>query len=353
MGIASPGPLSPLSLVSKLLSGGKLSRAEARALALSMLSGDVDDILVAAALAALRVRGETAEEVAGFAEALRETCVRVRGPGKPLLDTAGTGGDGMNTINASTAAAIVASAVGAYVAKHGNRGVSSRSGSADVMEALGYPVGHGPLEAECLLSRTRFAFLFAPAHHPAVKRVMPVRRRLGVRTIFNLVGPLSNPAGASRQLLGAPSEGLARLMAEAASMLGYERVLVVTGEPGIDEVSVSGETRVIEVRGGRLEAYTIAPEDMGLGRRPIGELRVGGPEESAARIVKALRGEGRRGDTEFIAANAGAALYVYGAVGDLRDGVEAALQAMEEGHAYRHLQAVLEAARACSLRGQR
>ncbi len=324
-----------------------LSFEESSKLADSMLDGGLDDVGVAAVLVALRVKGEEAGEVAGFAYSLLRAAERVEAPRRPLLDTAGTGGDGAHTINASTAAAIVAASLGVAVAKHGNRGVSSKSGSADILEALGYPVGHGAREAECLLAKKGFTFLFAPRFHPAMKRVMPVRRKLGVRTVFNLAGPLSNPARPDVQVVGVAERSLLPVISGAARLLGLRKALVVHGEPGVDEVSVSGETLVIEVGNGSGEEYSLAPEDLGLPRVPLGELRVSSPEESAARVRSALEGRGRRGDEAFIAANAGAALYVAGAASGLRDGVEAALQAMREGMPARFLDEVVGVASQC------
>ncbi|GAB6148151.1 anthranilate phosphoribosyltransferase [Stetteria hydrogenophila] len=333
--------------VLEAITRGSLGFEEAKRLAAAMLEGELDDVGVAAVLAALKARGERPEEVAGFAAALREACVKVDTGGLDPLDTAGTGGDGAHTLNASTAAAVVAASLGVPVLKHGNRGVSSRSGSADFMEALGYRVDHGPEEARCMLARAGFAFLYAPRYHPALARVMPVRRKLGVRTIFNLVGPLANPGMVRRQLLGAATPGLARLMAEAGSVLGYERLVIVHGEPGIDEVSLSGETLVIEVHRGRVEEYRVTPRDLGLRERGLGELRVTSPAESVERFLAVARGRGRPGDREFIAANAGAALYAAGAVGSIRDGVEAALQAIDEGRVSGFIEEMLGVCREC------
>jgi len=336
----------PAYIARLLINGGRIDEEHARALALSMLKGSLDEILIAAVLVALKVRGEDPSEVRGFARALRETCVKVRFNGV-LLDTAGTGGDGLGTLNASTAAAIVAASMGATVAKHGNRSVSGRSGSADVMEALGYNINHGAGVAECMLKRVGFTFLFAPIYHPAMKAVMPVRRRLGVRTIFNLVGPLSNPAGAQVQVLGTPSEGVAKLIASAAEGLGYTSLLIVTGHPGIDEVSPLGSTLIIEVRGSSSEEYRVDPEDLGVKRRSLRDIQVSSPSESASRIRKAFSGHGSRADMEFIALNAGAALYAYGLTKDLRSGVEASIQALEEGRVASFLDRILAARSEC------
>ena len=340
---------APLSeLLESILGGRGLTFDQAREIAGSMLRGELDDVSIAALLVALRARGETAEVVAGFASSLRESCLRVDTEGLDPIDTAGTGGDGAHTINASTAAAIVAASLGVKVLKHGNRGVSSRSGSADFIEALGYPINHGPREASCILARAGFAFLFAPAYHPAMKRVMPVRRRLGIRTVFNLVGPLANPGMVKRQVLGVASMSLAPVMAEAGSLLGYEKLLIVHGEPGIDEVSVSGDTIFYEAGKGGVERYKLSPRDLGVARTyPLSELRVESPSESVERFLRTARGEGREADAAFIAVNAAAALYVAGAVKDLRDGVETALQALRDGVVYDFIERLREVARGC------
>jgi len=337
-------------LLEKIVEGPGLSRAEARAAADAMLGGGLEDLDIAALLVAMRARGETAEEIAGFAESLRGHMLRVHAP-EGAVDTAGTGGDRSHTLNASTAAALVAAAAGVPVAKHGNRSVSSRSGSADFLEALGYRVDHGPGEAECMLREAGFAFLYAPRYHPAMKRVMPVRRRLGIRTVFNLVGPLSNPAMVARQVLGVARAGLATPMMEAARMLGYERLLLVHGLPGIDEVSVSGDTLVYELRGGRVERYRVRPEQLGLGRHGLEELRVGDARESAERFLAVARGGGRPADRDFIAANAAAALYVAGRAGSLEEGARAALELLESGAVAEKLEEILEACRRCCGQG--
>ena len=334
-------------LLETILEGRGLSYKEACKVAIAMLRGVLDDVVIAAFLVALRARGETSDIVAGFARALRRTCVRVESSSLDPIDTAGTGGDASHTINASTAAAIVAASVGAKVLKHGNRGISSYSGSADFMEALGYQIKHGPSTARCLLERVGFAFLYAPNYHPAMKRVMPVRVKLGIRTVFNLVGPLSNPGLVKRQVLGVASPNLLSTMAEAGIMLGYKSLLVVHGEPGIDEVSVSGRTTVYEVKGSKYEKYYVEPEDLGLRRYSIEELKVSDPRESVERFMAVVSGRGRSCDRDFIAANAGAALYVAGKVRSIRDGVEAALQAISEGRTSHYIKVLQEVSRLC------
>lgn len=326
----------------KLGEGKTLTFEESYSLALSMLKGEVGDVEVAAALTAMRVRGEAPEEIAGFAKAARETCVRVDIGDLPAIDTAGTGGDGQRTINLSTAAALVASALGAYVLKHGNRSVTSPTGSADFLEALGYNINLKPDEAIVALRASRFAFLFAPAYHPTFARVAPIRKRLPFRTIFNLVGPLANPGQVKRQVIGVAERRLVPVMANAAVHLGLEHVLVVHGEPGVDEASPEGRTIIAEVRGGRVEEYELAPEDFGAkrGRIPRADTK----EESVARTLGGLRGE----DVEAanaIAINAALALYVAGLAKDPRDGYEAALEAIKSGRVARHVELVVKASR--------
>jgi anthranilate phosphoribosyltransferase len=325
----------------KLGEGGTLGYEESYALALSMLRGELSDVEIAAVLTAMRVRGETPEEVAGFARAARDTCVKVE-VDLPAIDTAGTGGDGQRTINLSTAAALVASAAGAYVLKHGNRSVTSPTGSADFLEALGYNINLKPAEAVEALKRSRFAFLFAPAYHPTFSRVAPVRKKLPYRTIFNIVGPLANPGQVRRQIIGVAERRLMPVVAEAAARLGLEHVLVVHGEPGIDEASIEGATAVAEMKGGRVEEYELAPEDLGVprGRTPRADTR----EESVAKTLRGLRGEDR--DAKYaIAVNAALALYVAGLAGDVRDGLELALRTIESGLVARHVETVVRASR--------
>ena len=323
-------------ILAKLGAGKRLSMEEAHELAIAMLRGAMSEAEIAAALTAMRVRGEEPEEVAGFAKALRETCVRVRRD-VDAIDTAGTGGDGASTINASTAAALVAAAAGAYVLKHGNRGVTSPSGSADLVEALGIPIGLGPEEAARMLAEKRFAFLFAPNYHPAIKAVMPVRRTLPFRTIFNLAAPLANPGLVERQVVGVAEPKLIDVIAKALSLLGTRHSLVIHGEPGIDEASPSGKTEVAEVRGGSVERYTIDVTDLGAPRTEV--VRVGNRDEAVERVLRGLRGVDRDSEN-FIAVNAALALYVAGAAKDPRDGYELARKTIEDGEAIRFVESL-------------
>jgi anthranilate phosphoribosyltransferase len=324
----------------KRLSGGEtLSLDEAYLLAREILSGGLSDVAIAAVLTAMRCRGETAEEVAGFVKFAREVAVKV-----PLrveaIDTAGTGGDGAGTINLSTAAAIVAAAAGARVLKHGNRSASGLFGSADFMEAVGYNLEVGPEKAAEMVERVGFAFVFAPKYHPAFAKVAPVRRQLPFRTVFNLVGPLANPGLVRRQLIGVAERRLLDVVGGVATLL-LDFALVVYGS-GVDEVSTEGPTEVVEVRRGATERYVVTPEDFGIQKTPIP--RASGREEAAALALAGLRGEHKEAEAA-IAANAAAALYVAGVVKDLRDGYELAVKTIREGAAYRKLLEAVEASR--------
>jgi anthranilate phosphoribosyltransferase (EC 2.4.2.18) len=324
----------------KRLSGGEaLSLDESYLLAREILSGGLSDVAIAATLTAMRCRGETAEEVAGFVKFAREVAVKV-----PLrveaIDTAGTGGDGAGTINLSTAAAVVAAAAGARVLKHGNRSASGFFGSADFVEAVGYNLDVGPEKAAEMVERVGFAFVFAPKYHPAFARVAPVRRQLPFRTVFNIVGPLANPGLVKRQLIGVSERRLLDVVGGVASML-LDTALVVYGS-GVDEVSAEGPTEVVEVRRGRAERYVVTPEDFGVQKTPIP--RASSREEAVALALAGLRGEHREAMVA-IAVNASAALYVAGVARDFRDGYGLAVNAIREGAAYRKLMEAVEASR--------
>jgi len=331
-------------LLNRVLDGEDLSRREARGAIDSVMSGECRPEQVAALLAGLRAKGETHSELAGMAEAMRRHAVRVRTPddGAPVVDTCGTGGDGSHTINISTTAAFVVAAAGATVAKHGNRSVSSKCGSADVLEALGVKLDGGVDVVERSLADARIGFLFAPAHHPAMKHVMPVRRSLGVRTAFNLLGPMTNPAGARRQVIGVYSPRVGRLMAEALGELGSEHVMVVHGD-GLDELSVCGPTTVWELKDGAVAEWTTTPDELGVPTAPLSALKGGDAAQNAAATESILAGEpGPRGDA--VAVNAGAAIYVAGLAPTLREGVDTARALLREGAAV----AVLDALRAAT-----
>lgn len=314
------------SYLDKLVDRIDLSDTESEDLATKIMNGSIPDVVVSAILVALRMKGESPSEIAGFVRAMRRFSNKI--DAGYAIDTAGTGGDGVGTLNASTASAILTSIVHP-VAKHGNRAVSSRCGSADVLEALGYNISIEPKRAYELLKRTNFVFLFAPLYHPAMRNVATIRRTLGIRTIFNIVGPLTNPGGTRRQVIGIFSRRYMPIIAEAVKGLGYEKVVLVHGEPGIDEVSTHGDTYVYEVSGSKVDSYTISPEDMGAKRVDINKLVVSGPEESAVRMLRASRGLDRD-VAEFIKVNAAFALYVAGMARDPRDGYEYSSQLLPQ-----------------------
>lgn len=306
----------------RVVEGYSLSEEEARELATGIINGAIPDVIVSAILVALRMKGESPEEIVGFAKAMREKALRIEA--SHAIDVVGTGGDGIGTLNVSTATAILTSIVHP-VAKHGNRAVSGRSGAADVLEALGYRIDVEPQQAAELLRKTGFVFLFAPRYHPAMKNVAPIRKALGIRTIFNVLGPLTNPGGTKRQVIGVFSNSFAKTVAEAVRRLGYEHVVVVHGEPGMDEVSPAGKTHVYEVRGDKVEYYTVEPEDFGVSRISVERLIVSDSTESAVRILRASKGLDKYAEI-FIKLNTAFALYIAHVVRDPRDGFEYADQ---------------------------
>jgi len=309
-------------LLEKIVSGRSLSLDEAEALAMEVINGKMPDVVVSAALAGLRAKGESIEEIAGFAMAMKKVAVKI--DGGDAIDVVGTGGDGHSTINVSTAVAILLSTFHS-VAKHGNRAISSKSGSADVLEVLGYKVAVEPSRAEELLKRTNFAFLFAPLYHPAMKNVMPVRKALGIRTIFNVLGPLVNPASPKRVVIGAYSRSCAEKMAYVLSLLGVDRAFVVHGEPGIDEASPEAMTHIYEVKRRGVEYYRVEPTDFGVKPISLTKVVASCPEDSAVRIIRASKGLDESAET-FIKVNASIALVLIDRAKDFRDGVEVAEQ---------------------------
>jgi len=312
----------------------------------ALMGGEWAEGEQAAFLVALRAKGESASEVAAAARVLRRCAVPVVTRRAPLVDTCGTGGDSAHTLNISTGAALVAAACGVAVAKHGNRSVSSRCGSADVLEALGVPLELEADQLGALLDDEGFAFLFAPRLHPAMRAVMPVRRTLGVRTVFNILGPLANPAGVSRQVVGVYSTALQRLVAGALAELGAEHAWVVHGEDGLDEISVCAPTRVVEVRDGRIAGeFVIAPEKLGLKQAAQAELTGGDASENAARLRAILSGQECSGARDAVALNAAAALIVAGRTADLSEALAQAAACLERGLPAKTLDAVVRRAK--------
>jgi anthranilate phosphoribosyltransferase len=324
------------AMLNRVLDGHDLTRAEACEAMGEIMRGETTQAQIAGFLVALRAKGETADEIAGCADAMRAHVLPVHPRRHDLVDTAGTGGDGAHTLNISTAAALVAAAAGAGVAKHGNRAVSSASGSADVLEALGFEL---ELPAERIarsIDELGFGFLFAPAHHPAMRHAAPVRQELATRTVFNVLGPLTNPAGARAQIVGVYASALVPTIADVLARLGAQRAFVVHGAGGIDELSPCGPNQVCEVVDGAVRQRTIDPEELGLGPCTPAELRGGSPSENAQEIRAVF--EGARGaPREAILLNAAGALAAAGHADDLREGLELARRAVDSGAAADHL----------------
>ncbi len=331
--------LSDREALSRLMAREDLTRAETEALFGRLMDGDVPGPVQAALLVALRMKGEARDEITGAAAAMRARVTAIPHRRTDLIDTCGTGGDGRGSFNISTAAAFVAAAAGATVAKHGNRSVSSRSGSADVLAALGVPIEVEPELAARALDEVGIAFLFASRLHPAMKHAMPVRRALGVRTLFNVLGPLTNPAGARRQLLGVYAPELVELLAGVLADLGSDHALVVHGSDGLDEITTTGRTRVAEVRRGRVEVYDLDPRDFGVALARPEELSGGDPEHNAVLMRRLLGGESSP-LADVVALNAAAALYVAGVAESLAAGLERAREALGSGAAGAKLEAL-------------
>ncbi len=327
--------------LAKVVEGHEVDDVEAQAAMAQIMSGEATPAQIGAFLVALRMRGETVKQIEGFARAMRENCVKIRTRHADVVDTCGTGGDALDTFNISTAAALVAAAAGVPIAKHGNRSVSSQCGSADVLVELGVRIDLEPAQVEVCLDELGIGFLFAPSLHPAMKHAIGPRRELGLRTVFNVLGPLTNPAGAARQLLGVFDPELTEVLAETLGRLGSTHVLVVHGLDGLDEFSTLGPTRVSELRDSKVETYITEPEDFGLPRARPEDLEGGDPEQSAAMLLTAISGkEGPRRDIVLL--NAGAAIYLGGKCDDFAEGIELAARTIDTGAATEKLDALRE-----------
>ena len=327
--------------LARLLDGHSLDREQARAVMDEIMAGEATPAQIGGFLVALRVKGETPDEIAGFAEAIRGRGVSIAPKRDDLVDTAGTGGDGQATINISTAAALVAAAAGAGVAKHGNRAVSSASGSADVLEALGFVLELPPERIETSIDELGFGFLFAPTHNPGFRHAAPVRKELAARTVFNVLGPLTNPAGARAQIVGVYDPALVRTIAEVLARLDARRAFVVHGAHGVDELSPAGPNLVCEVVDGAVEERTIDPLDLGVPRCAPDELRGGSPEQNAAAIRAVFSGEEQGAKRDAILLNAAGAIAAGGRAADLRDGLEVARLTVDSGAAAERLDALV------------
>jgi anthranilate phosphoribosyltransferase len=327
-------------LIEKVIAHQDLAEDEAAAVMHEVMEGRAPVITLAALLAALRMKGERPAEIVGFAKAMRAHAVALSRPAGDVFDTCGTGGDRSGTFNISSAAALVVAAAGVRVAKHGNRSVSSRCGSADVFEALGVKVDAPPAVVEAGLHAANIAFFFAPTFHPAMRHAGQVRRELGLRTAFNLLGPLTNPAGARRQIVGVPRSELTELLARALQRLGSERAWVVHGADGIDEISTTGYTKISECRNGTVQTFYLHPADVGLAKAAPADLQGGDAATNAAIVTEVLNGaQGPARDIVLL--NAGAALFVAGRASSIRDGIAAAAAAIDSGRARATLAAMV------------
>jgi len=326
-----------------LLDGNDLEEQQAYDLMLQFAAGDLDPAFAGALLAGLRAKGETADEIRGFARAMRELAVHPDIPeGAPTVDTVGTGGDGSGSLNLSTGTGLLAAACGSRVVKHGNRSVSSKSGSADMLECLGMPLPlHEKAAVDCL-AETSFTFLFAPAYHPAMKAVVPIRGALGVRTVFNILGPLTNPASTPYQLIGAFSRDTAKLMADALAGLPIERAFVVHGEPGWDEATPAGEFWLYDVTPGNVVEMKRAPEDYGIARCAPEDLAGGDANHNARELVRVFTGEDKGAHRDALLLGTSLVLEVQGVVSTAQEGIEQAAAAIDDGRAEKFLTGLRE-----------
>jgi anthranilate phosphoribosyltransferase len=331
--------MSLVEYLHRIVAGQNLSEEQAHEAMMTILRGEASTPQIAAFLVGLRMKGETVAELVGFARAMRQMAQRVPVElgSEPLLDTCGTGGDGAGTFNISTVAAFVVAGAGVRVAKHGNRSISSACGSADLMDRLGIKLALDPAELARAIREVGIGFLFAPALHPAMRHAQPARLELKMRTVFNLLGPMANPAGANVQIVGAPSAAAARLMAQALAQLGLYRGFVVHGSDGLDEITTTGPTLVLEIASGAVREYTVTPDDFGLPAASAGDLRGGDAavnERIARDILAGVRGPRR----DIVLANAAAALVAAGKARDFREGVALAADSIDSGAARRKLE---------------
>jgi anthranilate phosphoribosyltransferase len=329
--------------IEQLLGGTALSREQARQVMDQVMAGEATAVQLAGVLIALRAKGETADEMTGFVESMRAHATPLEVP-EGTIDTCGTGGDRAGTFNISTAAGMVAAGAGIPVAKHGNRAASSRCGSADVLEALGVDITLGPDGVRRCIDAAGMGFCFAPTFHPAMRHAGPARRELGVRTVFNVLGPLANPGRVRRQSLGVGASSMAPLMVRVLRDLGHDRALVFYGEDGLDELTTTGPSRVFELREGQVKEYELEPEALGLKRAEPGDLRGGTPPENAALLRDVLGGQaGPRRDVVLL--NAAAAVLAAGRAGDWPEAIEVAKESLDSGRAQRALDQLIETSR--------
>ena len=331
--------------IQSLVEGSSLSCQESRQAMHEILAGQATSSQIAAFLTAMRMKGETVEELVAFAQVMRENCLRIhpRVKGR-LVDTCGTGGDSLKTFNISTASAFVVAGVGVSIAKHGNRSVTSKSGSADVLEHLGLNLSMKPEAVKEAIEQVGIGFMFAPAFHPAMKFAVVPRKEMGIRTVFNILGPLTNPACANAQLLGVYDAKLTAPMAQALRSLGVEEAMVVHGLNGMDEISTLGKTAISHLKNGEVSNFEVSPEYLGVNHAQLQELLGGTPEENAQTLVKILNGYWAHADakTEIVLANSAAGLVVGGKAENLKEGLEVARESIRSGAAYEKLKALVK-----------
>ncbi|MBS0423585.1 MAG: anthranilate phosphoribosyltransferase [Proteobacteria bacterium] len=334
--------MTPQEALQRIIAHQEIMHDDMVSLMRQIMQGDVSPVLIAAIISGLRVKRETVGEIAAAAQVMREFASKVAVSDQThLVDTCGTGGDSLHTFNISTASAFVAAAASARVAKHGGRSVSSKSGSADVLEALGVNLNQTPSQVAQCINETGAGFMFAPNYHAAMKHAAPVRRELGIKTIFNILGPLTNPAHAKRQVLGVFNEGLVETLAHVLQRLGSEHVLIVHGSDGLDEITITGETRIGELKNGQVNVYTVRPEDFGLKTSSIEAIQVTGSEHAKAMLLSVL--ENTAGAArDIVLMNAGAAIYAAGVTDTLAQGIQSALRAIESGAALKKLHDLVE-----------
>lgn len=334
--------MKPQILLAKILEQQEIPYEEMTQLMHAIMTGNVSPAMTAALITALRMKRESIGEITAAAQVMRDLALHIEvSDSDNLVDTCGTGGDGRSTFNISTASAFVAAAAGAQVAKHGGRSVSSKVGSADVLEALGINLDQTPEQITHSITKTGIGFMFAPNFHHAMKYAAPVRRELGVRTLFNILGPLTNPAGARKQLLGVFNADLTGTLAQVLQRLGSTHAMVVHGSDGLDEITISGSTEVAELKAGEIREYTAQPEDFGLKRTPIESLQVNSTEEAQAMLLSVL--DNQSGPArDIVLLNAGAAIYIAGKADSWQQGVETARDMLASGAAKAKMQALVE-----------
>jgi len=326
--------------ISKVVGRQNLTEEEASLTMDTIMRGEATPSQVAALITALRMKGESVNEITGFARQMRAHSVQIHPKNPNIVDTCGTGGDVSHTFNISTVSALVAAGAGIAIAKHGNRSVSSKSGSADLLEAFGVKIDLSPEKVCESIDKIGFGFMFAPNFHPAMKYAGPTRKEIGIRTIFNILGPLTNPAGAPYQMLGVYSESLTEVMAEVLRKLGTKKAMVVYGMDGLDEISVSDKTKVSELKDGKIKNYFIKPEDYGMKRSKKSDLVVQNVEESKVAALDILEQHNKSPKMEVVVLNAAAALYVSGAVNTIRSGIKAAEESINSGAAFKKLEEI-------------